>query len=73
MMIFLYILIGTVTSYALYKRYIIDMEEEIKESNKTEFDYFMDSEAPIFCFMIFLFWPVAIGILILFGLFKGTK
>lgn len=73
MIIFLYILIGTLVSYIIYKMYTIEWENEIRESDRSEFEHFLDSETPMLSIMAFLFWPMLIAILILYFLFKATK
>ena len=73
MLIFLYILIGILTSYTIYKMYSVEWENEIRESSKSEFEHFLDSETPLLCIMALLFWPMIIGVLVLYLVFKGTK
>ena len=72
-MITLYILIGMISAYVLYKYEVVTNKECIEKYNRSELGYFFDSEMLIIASMVFFLWPLLIVCLILYGVFLGLK
>ena len=62
-----------ISAYVLYKYEVVTNKEYIEKSNRSELDYFFDSEMLIIATMVFFLWPLPIVCLILYGVFLGLK